>query len=371
MGPEQHRGERQSHTSLPTWIRGKIDGNCIAILWLLQSYYPECYPSIATLQKESGFGRSKVMEILQRLKSAGYITWAQRLRENGSQSSNLYVLRLNNHEPPSWAKAASDMGSDNRTPRSTACQGPSEITPEAAQARPIIGRPQVPGTAPRPIIGRPEGDLCFRDLDNLQVLETQNQKPKTQEPPSKAPQGAVLPSVAHRGGPDVDGWMGGQPTTTRPLQQPQEAASTASSGSPYRHAPQDGLPGPQSSQLQPEAPAEQPKPRAKAPARPRDPYASRDLPESAIPDDLLGVQQELRAWWSVKPRGRTQVAFEAACKKLRRYSLQEQQEMLEKAVIGGHQGLYEPASASRPGLRSGGGDKPSLTQQLRTMGLIQ
>lgn len=210
-----------------------------------------------------------------------------------------------------------------------------------------------------------------KSLDNLQVLETQNQKSKTQEPPSKAPQGAVLPSVAHRGGPDVDGWMTGQPTTARPLQQPQEAASTAFSGSPYRQAPQDGLPGPQSSQLQPEAPAEQPKPRAKAPAKPRDPYASRVLPESAVPDDLLGVQQLLREWWGLKPRGRTEAAFNRACSLLRRYSHSEQEQILEKAVIGGHQGLYEPASASRPALRSGGGGKPTLTQELRSMGLIQ
>jgi hypothetical protein len=322
-----------------------------AWLWHYAGKDDEAFPSVDRLAKDCQMKAEDVRQALRWMVQEEFVT-----RIDRPGKTTLYHVR---------GEIMGRLNGQQATP-------PSGGVP-VVHPSPDWGTPQMAGP---PQMGLPQpGETNNRSrnksLDNLQDLETQNPKPKAQEPPSKAPQGAVLPSVAHRGGPDVDRWMGGQPTTARPLQQPQEAASTASSGSPCRQAPQDGLPGPQSSQLQPEASAEQPKPRAKAPAKPRDPYASRVLPESAVPDDLLGVQQLLREWWGLKPRGRTEAAFNRACSLLRRYSRSEQEQILEKAVIGGHQGLYEPASASRPGLRSGGGGKPTLTQELRSMGLIQ
>jgi hypothetical protein len=83
------------------------------------------------------------------------------------------------------------------------------------------------------------------------------------------------------------------------------------------------------------------KPTTKRAAAARDPFASKNLPATAIPDDLLDCQQLLREWWTVKPRNRTQVAFDRACGLLRRYDPSDRSRMLEAAVIGGYQGLHE------------------------------
>lgn len=54
----------------------------------------ECWPSIATLAKESGFSRSTVRASLNTLKDAGFINWKQRRDESGDLTSNLYILNL-------------------------------------------------------------------------------------------------------------------------------------------------------------------------------------------------------------------------------------------------------------------------------------
>jgi hypothetical protein len=83
------------------------------------------------------------------------------------------------------------------------------------------------------------------------------------------------------------------------------------------------------------------KPTTKRSAAARDPFASKNLPATAIPDDLLDCQQLLREWWTVKARNRTQVAFDRACGLLRQQSPEDRKQMLTRAVIGGYQGLFE------------------------------
>jgi hypothetical protein len=83
------------------------------------------------------------------------------------------------------------------------------------------------------------------------------------------------------------------------------------------------------------------KPKAKRSAAARDPFASKTLPATAVPDDLLDCQQLLREWWSVKGKGRTQVSFDRACGLLRQQSPEDRRQMLTNAVIGAWQGLHE------------------------------
>lgn len=83
-------------------------------------------------------------------------------------------------------------------------------------------------------------------------------------------------------------------------------------------------------------------PPPKPPAKPKDRFASKVLPADVIPDDLLDCQQLLPEWWSVKAKGRTEVAFTRACAFLRKYAPDERQLVLETAIMGGHQGLYPP-----------------------------
>ncbi len=343
---------RTLYTSIPIPLlvaAAKSKGTIIVFLWLWHyaGRDDRAFPAVDRLAADCQMHPDGVRRSLRWLTEN---QWAVRIDRPGKTS--LYHVRSEIFRQPE--------GPDHPCPEG----GVHPVDPSINRGPLIQGVPQTRTPHLRETNNRSRN----KSLDNLQVLETQNQKPKPQEPPSKAPQGAVLPPVARLGRPDVDGWKGGQPTAARGPQQPQEAASTASSGSPYRQAPQDGLPGPQSSQFQSEVPAEQPKPRAKAPTKPRDPYASRDLPESAIPDDLLGVQQLMREWWGLKPRGRTEAAFNRACSLLRRYSRSEQEQILEKAVIGGHQGLYEPAPTSARGLRSGGrSSAPSIEERCKAV----
>lgn len=98
-------------------------------------------------------------------------------------------------------------------------------------------------------------------------------------------------------------------------------------------------------------------PQSKA-SKPRDRFASKVLPADVIPDDLLDCQQLLPDWWLVKGRGRSEGGFKIACNLLRRYTQDERRQILETAIMGGHQGLYPPRE-SRSGTNSQ--PRPSAT----------
>jgi len=86
-----------------------------------------------------------------------------------------------------------------------------------------------------------------------------------------------------------------------------------------------------------------PKPdRPRTAPKPRDPFASKALPAGVVPADLTACAQLLAEWWSVKSRGRTEVAFTRACAFLRTLDAADRLRSLESAVIGGHQGLFPP-----------------------------
>ena len=99
------------------------------------------------------------------------------------------------------------------------------------------------------------------------------------------------------------------------------------------------VPLPQTATVAPE-PAAVPKARRVTTAKDR--FASRVLPTDAVPSDLLDCQQLLPEWWLVKGKGRTEGAFNVACRHLRKYSPDERRQILETAIMGGHQGLYAP-----------------------------
>jgi hypothetical protein len=75
----------------------------------------------------------------------------------------------------------------------------------------------------------------------------------------------------------------------------------------------------------------------------RDPFESKVLPAGAVPEDLSACSQLLADWWDVKGKGRTQRAFAIACSFLRKLDPPDRIRCLEKAVMGGHQGLYPPS----------------------------
>ncbi len=52
-----------------------------------------CWPAIRTIAREVGLSRSTVKRALDDLLARGYLAKEPRYRENGSKSSNLYIVK--------------------------------------------------------------------------------------------------------------------------------------------------------------------------------------------------------------------------------------------------------------------------------------
>ena len=106
--------------------------------------------------------------------------------------------------------------------------------------------------------------------------------------------------------------------------------------------------------------------KTKTRAKPKDPFSGRQLPENAIPDDLLDCQQLLREFWAGKKGGRTDSIFNRVCNKLRTWPPEMRREALERAINSGWGDVYEPA----PSKATQRVQQPSLTEQARAIGMI-
>lgn len=67
---------------------------CSVYLYLFQRCYDKesCFPSIATICSDTKLSRSTVKRALNDLERAGFVKRLIRHRENGGQTSNLYML---------------------------------------------------------------------------------------------------------------------------------------------------------------------------------------------------------------------------------------------------------------------------------------
>ena len=59
--------EKTPFVSLPTALKGRIDPYELAVLWVLQSYYPNIWPSYSTIAKDAKIGRNKVVKVIKSL----------------------------------------------------------------------------------------------------------------------------------------------------------------------------------------------------------------------------------------------------------------------------------------------------------------
>lgn len=84
-------------TSLAMKQRGLKPASKIVLYWLADHHNGEtgaCFPSLKTLEAECEMNRSAIVRHLNSLEEAGLIERIRRTRENGSQTSTAYVLRL-------------------------------------------------------------------------------------------------------------------------------------------------------------------------------------------------------------------------------------------------------------------------------------
>jgi hypothetical protein len=316
---EAPAGQRPTFTALPNWMRGRFKAEEIGLLWCLQSYYPDIRPSIGTLEQETGISRRQLHRMLTVLDRDGVTARRSRRRADGGKTANSYGLRIWDEDAGRTIRTGGGMAPNG----GGACATVAD-TPCARQAHTHVPHRHIPCAT-------------VAHQEEEQREEEQGLKKETQQPnPPLIP--PVDRGETPQAGPGCGAPAGKCPTRARKT--PQAPTDTQQAQQAPSCAPEAPVASVAALSSNPVAEAAA-KPTTKRSAAARDPFASKNLPATAIPDDLLDCQQLLREWWTVKARNRTQVAFDRACGLLRQQSPEDRKQMLTRAVIGGYQGLFE------------------------------
>ena len=134
--------ENTPFVSLPTALKGRIDPHQLAVLWVLQSYYPNIWPSYSTIAKDAGMCRTKVIHTVEQLCSLGWLQKVSRVDEHG-QKTNAYRVtvwhecrvptpQLSSSEPQSISATSSP---DKLGGCTTATRGGVSDEPEVKQVK--------------------------------------------------------------------------------------------------------------------------------------------------------------------------------------------------------------------------------------------
>ena len=79
--------ENVPFVSLPTALKGRISPHQLAVLWVLQSYYPNIWPSYSTIAKDAGMCRTKVIHTVEQLVSLGWLQKIKRVDIDGKKTN--------------------------------------------------------------------------------------------------------------------------------------------------------------------------------------------------------------------------------------------------------------------------------------------
>ncbi len=90
----EYIGQRPSFTALPNWLRGQATPLELAILWCLQSHYPNIHPSMALLAEEACLSRRSVSGVLAGMERKGWLVREHAFAECGRKASNRYRLTI-------------------------------------------------------------------------------------------------------------------------------------------------------------------------------------------------------------------------------------------------------------------------------------
>jgi hypothetical protein len=277
----EYIGQRPSFTALPNWLRGQATPLELAILWCLQSHYPNIHPSMALLAEEACLSRRSVSGVLAGMERKGWLVREHAFAECGRKASNRYRLTI---WDVSWAlvdRAGDALGQE---------------VPYLDRAGGALGIGQE-------VHGDRAGGAHKEDQ------EKKNKKKKTYEPPlPPAAQGERRPEAV-AAGPcrDRDGFLISIPEPQPPVApEPPPEAQAAVQPQPQQRP----LPRPQ-----PEPPPERaPDPEAIVPVKPQAQTREAGFKPAHedVPAALLPVVRELLAFWSARnPKAkRTRRAWE-------------------------------------------------------------
>ena len=91
--------ENTPFIALPTALKGKVTPNQLAVIWVLQSYYPNIWPSYQTISKDAMMSSRTVIRTVNQLVELGLLQKQIRIDEN-NQMTNCYRVTVWQHFKP-------------------------------------------------------------------------------------------------------------------------------------------------------------------------------------------------------------------------------------------------------------------------------
>ena len=88
--------ENTPFIALPTSLKGKVTPHQLTVLWVLQSYYPNIWPSYQTISKDAMMSRDKVIKTVAELVELDLLQKQYRIDEKG-QRTNCYRVTIWQH----------------------------------------------------------------------------------------------------------------------------------------------------------------------------------------------------------------------------------------------------------------------------------
>ena len=85
--------ENTPFIALPTALKGKVTPYQLSVLWVLQSYYPNIWPSYPKIAKDAKMCRDKVIKTVAELEELGLLQKQYRVDEFG-QRTNCYRVNI-------------------------------------------------------------------------------------------------------------------------------------------------------------------------------------------------------------------------------------------------------------------------------------
>jgi DNA-binding MarR family transcriptional regulator len=88
-------------TALPSALRGKLQPNQLAVLWVIQTFTgsnANCWPSLKTIADGACVSVRTARAVLGQLESMGLLQRERRFTDEGHSSTNLYRVTVNNEE---------------------------------------------------------------------------------------------------------------------------------------------------------------------------------------------------------------------------------------------------------------------------------
>jgi hypothetical protein len=269
----EYIGQKPTFTALPNWLRGQATPLELAILWCLQSHWPNIHPSMTLLAQEACMSKRSVSGVLAGMERKGWLVREHAFAEGGRKAANRYRLTI---WDVSWAlvdRAGGAIGQE---------------VPYGGGAGDALSLGQE-------VHGDRAGGAHKEDQ------EKKNKKKKTLEPPlPPTARGERRPeAVAAHPCRDRDGFLVSDPG-------PQPAVAVQ--------------PQPQQRPQPKPLPEPAPDPEAVPPVKPQAQKRAAGFKpaQEDVPAALLPVVRELLAFWPARKGAKTLGAWELLCSELQR-----------------------------------------------------